>query len=405
MSRFFDHMVLLADEPVLADVAEELRDRCLVAQARKMDQLLKHQSAAGVRQVVFPATSPWPAPILRDAEFAIGARVVQRTKHVEPPVATWLAPSTVRAVCQMPYTSDLFLGFENGLVVRYRVSTGERQTVLKESGRIVGLACDRLESTLIVLIELGDRYEVAVASRTNTDRTSEFRPQHKWSRPRHGDVCLLANAHVLIDDLIFGVRNGPEIHFFRTDNPSWHMTLPTAFAEPPRGGLLGRMHPNHPNILGFWCLLTFSHSAIYYRDVANDTEASFEFEVPFGPVNPSRNTLAQPPIAAIVTGPGTLLAGWLNEHGEVIQLPLPPDPLAIPRVKDDATRFPQPGLEGSFTKSRTTDATLWDVLQANARFREWFPNPIAAFSVKSNNEILVVDANGSVTRMPLPPDA
>jgi tetratricopeptide (TPR) repeat protein len=403
MSRFFDRMVLLADEPALAEVAEELRDRCLVAQARKMEQLLKHQSAAGVRQVVFPATSPWPAPLLRDAEFAIGARVEQRTKHVEPPVATWLAPSTVRAVCQMPYTSDLFLGFENGLVVRYRVSTGERQTVLKESGRIVGLACDRLETTLTVLIDLGDRYEVAVASRTNTDRASEFRAQHKWSRPRRGDVCLFANADVHSEHPFFGVRNGAEIHFFRSDNPSWHMMLPTEFAEPPLGGLLGPMC--HRNNWGYWCLLLFSDSAIYYRDVANDVEATDLLEIPFGPVNPSRNTLAQPPITAIVTGPGTLLAGWLNEHGEVIQLPLPPDPLAIPRVKDDATRFPQPGLDGSFTKSRTTDATLWDVLQTNARFREWFPNPIAAFSVKSNNEILVVDANGSVTRMPLPPGA
>src|SRR5205823_6561511 len=114
---FYNALARHADRPALAAVGAELRDRARLGLARKAAQ---HGARRGgnVLSTLFPAESPWPVPLVNDAAHAL-RQPTRRAAADTTRVWRRIRNSTVRAVYQMPVSKEVFLGLENGEVVRY----------------------------------------------------------------------------------------------------------------------------------------------------------------------------------------------------------------------------------------------------------------------------------------------
>jgi hypothetical protein len=71
-AEFFARIVHLAEEPGLAELRDELRDRSLMMIATKMRQRVDSRTATGklVSSLLGPPSN-WPAPVASDAQFAV----------------------------------------------------------------------------------------------------------------------------------------------------------------------------------------------------------------------------------------------------------------------------------------------------------------------------------------------
>ena len=101
---FLNDFVRLADEPAMDKIADELKDRVLLSMAR----LMQHHDRLGSSSIIisavasassssrrdslfFPASTPWPTPVVRDALFAlkemakVAAPIVRKNVSARPP--------------------------------------------------------------------------------------------------------------------------------------------------------------------------------------------------------------------------------------------------------------------------------------------------------------------------------
>src|SRR5438270_12229637 len=134
-------------------VAGELRDRARVGLARKAAQLGERRGG-NVLQALFPAESPWPAPLVNDAAHAL-RQVTRRSATGLTHVLRRIRSSTVRAVYQMPVSKEVFLGLQSGEVVCYRPGGSEVVTVAQEAGPILSIGAYGADEYLAVLCRTG----------------------------------------------------------------------------------------------------------------------------------------------------------------------------------------------------------------------------------------------------------
>ena len=201
-------------------IADNVKDRVLQALVRKMRQ----QADQGVSQqrlgtASFSATSPWPVPLIRDALFSLKGLAPAAARPTDRPrLVTRLGNSTVRAVCHVSLLRELYVGFENGEVVRYNLATGDVGTMFRDPGPILALA-DNHGSSIQSLSQLeNNQFKL----RQSTRAVFDVRPL-EMSSPA-GMLASVVNEYCPY----FGAFGGHDIHFFRCDNPSWRLTLTPA---------------------------------------------------------------------------------------------------------------------------------------------------------------------------------
>jgi tetratricopeptide (TPR) repeat protein len=139
--RFFNHAVRLGANLLPPDAFDDLADRVRLIFAGHLRA--EAPSAGGLTDELFAGGRPWPAPVVRDATFAV--RDHRRRPAVEagphaPPVK--VASGTVTAVVAARGTSDVVVAAANGIVC-WRVAEGRVVPVLPIGpGHVVALATD-----------------------------------------------------------------------------------------------------------------------------------------------------------------------------------------------------------------------------------------------------------------------
>lgn len=382
-SRFFHEIVRLSHAKQVSRVADDLRDRCLLGLARKMQE---HASSQRQRDrfvsTFFPADSPWPAPLVRDAQFAFREDHFPRLHSRELRSLVRLGNSTVRAVCYMPSAGDVFVGLENGEILGYNLISGKPMTVVKEDGPILGLLADPTEEYLIGLV---DQSTLIIAR-----RSAQFRGP--WTRqllslPYYALAVGVANRPMPF----LGVLGFPDIRFFRTDNPSWAYAHVLSSTPAPQAALLGPVPGSESR---FWGLLFFEKSAMIFPDMLEPKTFS-GFEVDACPQVPTGSSLYQAPLQGWMFDDRTVRAQWTDKEGLGHRLDCAVDGHETPVVQGAAPLGLAPGAQlldlGIFAPNPEREKR-WDATWSLC-------NPVAAFPISSSDEYLIVDSDGTLARV------
>lgn len=387
--QFLNEMVRLSHARQLASVGDDLRDRCLIATARQMEEYtIGHPNRTRLASVFFGGDSPWPAPLVRDGQFAflaLGETAPAQTSDRR----VRLGNSTVRASCYLPSAGEIFLGFENGEVLGYALASGATYNLGKQSGPILGLMADASEEYLICLCQSGQAGARSLVGARALDFALESRDAYRMpfdARPRL--LVNVANRSMPY----YGVQHGPHLHFHRMDNPSWSFFHQVRCESPLVAGMIG---PVPDPDMHFWCLLFFEGVAWFYPSLV-ENQRRIELELGC-PAMPSRSTLAQPPLQGWMKNSIALDVTWTDESGTPLSVNL---------------RFNERTVQAVFSETAASPASVAGVnlqefaflgpdpkLKSKLRTTREFCNPVAAYPISSTGELLIVDADGTLTRV------
>ncbi len=389
--HFFNQIARLVNRPPLATIADETHDRCLMALAAKMTEPSATVRSDRKASLFFPADSPWPAPVARDAQFALEHTSVCRLASGPPKLLGRFGRSTVRAVCRMPLSGDLFLGFENGEILYHSQGTGDSRTVTKLPGPILGLLTDPEEHHLIALsLSPPNIAHVLVGSRSVNFRFQDFLSTRKDSPTR-----LLGTVENQSSPF-FGIISGEDVLLFRRDNPSWRLTNTPVPGQHPRAGLVGTSPDAVP-----WILLYYEYGVLFVSP-DSDTQNWCDYGLEAVPENSARDTLLQPPVVGWLVGPNTVEVHWGAKHDFVYKLrldighPIRFSTTPFP-VQSESVPFVLHGcLDPRLTDEQRTE--LWAALNDQWLKRGHLFNPVAAFGERDGG-ILVVEADGSLKQI------
>lgn len=385
--QVFNRLAHVARRPSVASFADETRDLCLMGLALKLSET-RDRSDKNCN-TFFPADSPWPTPVVRDAIFAAKAAQPRSPRRAGAALCR-LGHSTVRAVAQLPYSGDLFVGFENGAIERFSGTMATR-TVVRHAGVICGIVPEVEENRLVVLARRrepsgGDVWQVLTSSHVGG---LEMREIARFVGAQ--TVRLMATVENGTSPF-FGVLADAEIHLFDRDNPSWRDVFENPRAEFPLAGIVGRFSgaDTRPWFALFYeseILLTFGHpSGARYERVSVRCESP--------PRTPGRSTLLQPPVAGWLVHPNIANVHWVTATGEVFALEVKYRQEAIDFLpRRLAAKKTAPGVCGCVDRTSVGVAapSLWDRIDG----KTLGPNPVAAFRY-GPEDILVVDANGEL---------
>jgi tetratricopeptide (TPR) repeat protein len=172
VGRFFNAIARLAERPNLAPVADDLRDRALMAIAdalrRQADTLAP---TPPVVTDLLGLPGPWPASLVDDAHIAIRTQR-QRTEPAKrkPSEVQQLMPARPggRGVTAVAFTvdGDVFQGRASGTAICFRRSTGTTFPLPSSPGSVESLAVDA-DGELVAALRVSEdhRYRLAVCQR------------------------------------------------------------------------------------------------------------------------------------------------------------------------------------------------------------------------------------------------
>jgi tetratricopeptide (TPR) repeat protein len=397
-ASFYNALARHADTPSVALVAAELRDRARLGLARKLVQG-SERGGGNYLATLFPAESPGPAPLVRDAEHAMrhagreracprGARGTQRR----------VRQSTVRAVCQLPVCKDVFLGLESGEVVVYRPDTGDVTNVTEAQGPIRSLVACGSDDHLAVLSRVGShRVCLAILSRSSGYRMQTC--QHLAIEGATWLCTLFENE----PSNVVGVYAGGMYCVYRVPDlvpqgPGHHLAN-----DDPAALLLGPV-PNSPR--GAWVLAFYPSRVEWY---INQNTPAWSVALPWTPSGGDR-ALTHPWIQAIWNGDAPLEIMGLDAHGGLRQSLVHLGAAATPK-----TISAWPGDDEPFQAFARVRTGLWagvtrkevHWLRGNTAKPAAPPTPIrvaspvAAFALPETNELLVVEADTTLLRVPV----
>ncbi len=400
---FYNELARLADTPELATARADLRDRALVGLARKL------REASPVSRhtwgVLFPA-GPWPAPLLRDAEYAVKEA---RKPAARPAWRTLAAGSShVTAVCQVPATGEVFLGFEDGELVCYRPQLGDVRTIARDNGAVLSLAADETGATLAVLRQTGlDQMRLALLG-----RSAGFQMLNHYYLNTADRVWLCPPEQLgLGNHLVVGI--GREYRLYRFPSlvciGSFSSTqfegIPVAcvFCVPPRGENADEM------ILSFfeegqveiWFNDRFTSDPVV-GDYSWDSPVLLRFSWTPGL---TRESSLRQPLLHLAREDGLQITG-LDARGNLHRTRI-----ALATRSVETTSFyplgPSPYrafavLHAGRLAAIHEQGVDW-CTAAGQRPRQThlpLPNPVAAFPQGGGSELLVISADGTLTMLP-----
>ncbi|HKB05269.1 MAG TPA: tetratricopeptide repeat protein, partial [Gemmataceae bacterium] len=147
-ARFFARVGRLADLPHLRADRPEIRDRCRLGLAGKLREHAKYEPYTGSAVAdIFGASKQWSPAVVSDAEFALRAALKTRRLTDLPPDGRVrlqaLYTGTVTSAVMAAERGTLFVGFQDGALVRYDPGAGHTSLLRSGSGApIVGIATD-----------------------------------------------------------------------------------------------------------------------------------------------------------------------------------------------------------------------------------------------------------------------
>jgi hypothetical protein len=155
-AQFFNTLARQAESDHLTPIRRRLRDRALLGLARRLRQRAMSGQQGPAAAELFLASGPWEPALVRDAQVALRAARAQagpsRASQVRR-VRTHVGRLT--AVCAARLTGQVFLGFEDGAVVRFDPRQGSTRLHAGQTGRIDALSVDDEGRLLVVGSRVG----------------------------------------------------------------------------------------------------------------------------------------------------------------------------------------------------------------------------------------------------------
>jgi hypothetical protein len=392
----------LGDRPTLHHVAAEVRDRARLGLARKLAQSGGVRRGGDLIAALFPAASPWSAPVVRDADHALRqtsrrAPVYARTAHTLHRVR----PSIVRAVHQLPASKDVFLGLENGEVICYRPSSGEVVTIAKEHGPILSLGSHSGDEYIAILSQAGPRRVcLSILARSNGYRMLNY--QHiETAAP-----AWLCGGFADRSTRLVGVCVERAFQFYRV--PELIAAGSIRCSDPEAIPVTAVIGPTETSSRGGGLLVFFPGWAECYPTAT--AEGAIKFAMPWTPASDGDDELAQPPLHAVWGNADPLEITGLTTTGGIRTSRLRP----AAAVPVEATIAWNGGDERFWAFTRIRAELLAGV---SGRGVHWLrggtagrpapmtpvnlTRPVAAFTLPVAGEVLVISADCTLTRVPV----
>jgi tetratricopeptide (TPR) repeat protein len=388
-AHFFNQMAQLAQAAPLAGIADAAMDTCLMVLAQTLKNNGREIGRTGAPGEYFLPHAPWPAPLVRDARFALHSVPAKRTAPLQFASAR-LGDSTVRAVCHMPHSGELFLGFENGEIIRHWPISGKSTTVIKSPLAVCGLVSPVTEHFLAALATSPGAAHVYLGSSTTDFQLKEF---IVMDSPTPARLCTPAGQTPY-----FALLQEEQVIIGNFNTANRHAIVPIP-GMVPRAGIIGDL----PGMDGVpWLLLFYDDAA---RFILHD-RVHFSIDIDAPPENPPRNTLAQPPLQTWREHEHLFNICWLTREGRIHTVDL--DFSRFAELHDDPplarhvpTKKPVPGIFGCRIHHAREEAieSLWDRLDDRLDTRgALLSNPVALFPL-THKKLLVVNADGSLLRI------
>jgi tetratricopeptide (TPR) repeat protein len=434
-AEFFNEVARLADEPLLADMREDLRDRALLGIAGKLRERARAERPGdrvsrmmGLRQI-------WAAPVVSDAEFAVKAAT--KLKH-RPTRAGGFATTiiqgrvvSVTAVGWAAASGDVVLGFASGEVVCFRPAHGE----------VIYLSPDRrLQDTMEIVIATSEpltpqySFDPVISLAASADGRLIFAVwasghMASFARRETATYGCVESRHMVPPNIgwltplvvdeeqsqvwqsLLGLWNGDELQFLRSallipagslpmDHPVCAALLVPGFARRMGG---------EPTTIA---LFAFGGGALsYYMNCLH--KRCRTKTLGWTPGLPQGSSLMVPGLAWMQTGPGEIEFATLQNDGTLYWAKVGVGPDAA--VEHEAHCLNRPAspryLAATIVRPRVVaavSATEIDWLRCGASgpplrssTKISFPSAVACFPYASGNELIVVSREGTVACIPL----
>jgi tetratricopeptide (TPR) repeat protein len=407
---FYNEMARLAALPSMEPAADELRDRALQSLAQK----LRADAAAG--QAALPLVSAmlgrprlWPAALVSDAEFAATAEVARSrgrasTGRRDPRVAgVRIGRGIVTAACQARATSELFLGFDSGIVLAYRPSRDEIVKVAEDLGSISALALDP-EGTTVVALHRSHRQAVMSCFRKLPDGTFRSRAE---ARIATSPDCWLTPILPWGVERLVGFFDGQDLVIVdAASGMLWQRRQICADdGVAPRGAILVPVSSSDRPVV-------FTHDGPFWVGVAADGSRLPPCPYRWQPAAPVSSSLRTVPISWRFAAPLLELLG-LDKNGAVHGARFHAEDgwfeLVSAQFATTKGGYLAAALMGPSTVVAVATGWIdWLVDGADERFRVintldlGVPTAVACFAVPSTREALVVCSDGFVARVTAP---
>lgn len=241
-ARVLYHTLALAVEgPSLAPIRDEVRDRALVGLATKLRRAVGDgmRPAHGVARLLGDAGSPWPVPVVGDAEYAARAEAARHAAHAAAnprAVRFRVGVGVVTAACAATRAGVVFLGFEGGEVFAYRPEGAEVVRIADYELPVAAIATDP-DGRLLAVLRSNRSSHGAVS-------TYERRPDGSY-RVLHGTTMDGVERPWLTpildggaEDLV-GLWDGQALYVMAVQSLAARGSVtPPRGLEPPTAGLL-----------------------------------------------------------------------------------------------------------------------------------------------------------------------
>jgi tetratricopeptide (TPR) repeat protein len=178
---FLNKLLDIVAHGALAEHADEIRDRILIALARRLDRAVALSNPAGrVISQLFGKSSLWSPSLLRDADFAASARARSRLPRLSGQGDSRsdrfpVADGRVTAACQASSTHMVVLGFDDGRVLGYYPGLGVVVPIAESRHAVTSLSVDPQGQTVVAL-RRSERGSLMSYAYRNPDGSFRSRP-------------------------------------------------------------------------------------------------------------------------------------------------------------------------------------------------------------------------------------
>jgi tetratricopeptide (TPR) repeat protein len=414
-SLFYNGVVArLAGIPEIESFAEEVRDRAVLALARKLRQGIEAGCAgAPLVSTLFGGSGAWPAAVRSDADFtAIAAAQRSRARDARTVPEPWveripIGGGTVTAACQAAVTGELFLGLDSGMVVGYQPGRNYVVPVAALPLPVTGLAVDPGGQTVVALQQVEDE---TVMSCCVKSADGSFRSRPGCFFPVRSRSWLTPILPWGMEWLV-GMGDGDELVIVDAGSGLRWRRLTTKYAaqEPPRTALLLPIDAASGTPGERFVILTHDGPRWILLDV--DGHRRGRSDSCWCPADPSSGSSCSVPLTWRHVPPFIELVG-LDQHGAVHATRFEVrngllDLLAsrVASIDGGYLAATRSGASTVIAVSRTRInwfSTATDRFQPIHQLKLSLPSAVACFPSTSPREVLVVGSDGFIARIAAP---
>jgi hypothetical protein len=408
---FYQSIVRLSDRVSEHEIRDELRDRALVGLAGKLrEQVVPGRAPGRIVSDLFGAPNLWPAPLVRDADFAVKARAKEPPRASKPfdgsaPNRLRIAHGVVSAVCAAPSADEIFVGFEGGEVFCFRPAQSEVVRVAAYDMPVAALATSDDGGSLAVLrVGHSQRGALSTYARASdgsykvllgTTMDGLARP---WLTP-------ILSTEV---DALIGVWDGHELYFQTVGSllSRNSLTLPVRDASPTAGLLL----PAPPHADDAFRVLV--HDGGQWSLFGSTNPRRCASGLCWNPCLPGPNRLRSVPLSWMTGDPEIVEVAGLGDFGTLqwAALQIADDGVELVAANTAvieggylAAAIIRPRLVAALTRSRVEWLRCGaDKFSFSFSTEAAIPHPVACIASRRTSELIVVCEDGLVARVAVP---